>query len=82
MIKNTDRDAKAKQALIRYFVENPQERLFQSITNFMQAPYIGVANTPDGKDFRDLWHLEADRIVSEAKAQERLDNAKEGVIVS
>lgn len=55
------RDQKIKQAFIEYLQQGTDERFFQALTNFCKLPYIGAASTPDGDNFKDLWHLEADK---------------------
>ncbi len=55
------RDEKIKRAFIEYLEKGTDERFFQALTNFTQLPYIGVASTPSGEGFRDLWHTEADK---------------------
>lgn len=54
------RDKQIKEAFIKYLQESTDERFFQALTNFTQLPYIGVAATPNGEQFRDLWHVEGD----------------------
>ena len=54
------RDKKTKEAFIAYLQKNTNERFFQALTNFTGIAYIGAASTPDGKNFQDLWHVEAD----------------------
>lgn len=56
----TMRDKKIKEAFIEYLQQGTDERFFQALTNFTQLPYVGFASSPDGKNFRDLWHIEAD----------------------
>lgn len=55
------RDQKTKEAFIKYLEKKTDERFFQALTNFTGLPYIGVASSPSGNDFHDLWHTEADR---------------------
>ena len=57
---NKYRDQKTKEAFIKYLQQETDERFFQALANFTGIPYIGAANTPDGKDFIDLFHVEAD----------------------
>lgn len=54
------RDEKIKKAFIEYLEKGTDERFFQALTNFTNLPFIGMALTPDGEHFRDLWHMEAD----------------------
>lgn len=54
------KDEKIKAAFIKYLQDSTDDRFFQALTNFTQLPYIGVASTPAGKDFKDLWHTRAD----------------------
>ena len=54
------RDEKIKKAFIEYLEKGTDERFFQALANFTNLPYIGMANTPDGEGFKDLWHIEAD----------------------
>jgi hypothetical protein len=58
------RDKKIKEAFIEYLQRGTDERFFQALTNFCQLPYIGVANTPKGDDFKDLWNVEADEQIN------------------
>ena len=55
------RDKQIKQAFIKYLQKESDERFFQALTNFTQLPYIGVASSPNGGEFKDLWHIEADK---------------------
>jgi hypothetical protein len=55
------RDQQIKEAFIAYLQAGGSERFFQALTNFTQLPYIGVASDPSGENFRDLWHMEADK---------------------
>lgn len=59
------RDEKTKRAFIKYLEQGTDERFFQALTNFLGVAYLGYAITPDGKDFKDLWHVEADDILKE-----------------
>jgi hypothetical protein len=54
------RDELIKKAFIEYLQKSSHERFFQALTNFTQLPYIGVADSPAGDGFKDLWHLEGD----------------------
>lgn len=54
------RDQRTKEAFIKYLQQKTDERFFQALTNFTGLPYIGVASTHTGEDFKDLWHVEAD----------------------
>ena len=54
------RDQKTKEAFIKYLQQETDERFFQAISNFTGIQYLGGASTPDGKDFVDLFHVEAD----------------------
>lgn len=54
------RNKTSKEKLIKYINEHPQERLFQAIANWSGVPYLGYADTPDGKNFRDLFHWDED----------------------
>ena len=58
------RDAEIKKAFIKYLEQNTDERFFQALTNFCQVPYLGYAITPRGEQFRDLWHMEADKDIN------------------
>ena len=58
------RDKAIKEAFIKYLQHSTDERFFQTLTNFTQMPFIGSANTPDGKGWRDLWHTEGDTAVN------------------
>jgi len=60
-VTTTMRDEKTKKAFIKYLEKATDERFFQALTNFTGIAYIGAADTPDGKNFKDLWHVEADR---------------------
>jgi hypothetical protein len=60
---NKYRDQKTKEAFIKYLQKETDERFFQALTNFTGMPYIGVAATPAGDNFKDLWHTEADRVL-------------------
>jgi len=55
------RDENIKKAFIAYLQKSNHERFFQALTNFTQLPYIGMAETPDGEGWRDLWNMEADK---------------------
>lgn len=57
------RDENIKKAFIEYLQHSNDERFFQALTNFCQIPYIGAASDPNGENFTDLWHVEADKIV-------------------
>lgn len=54
------RDKAIKEAFIAYLQKGTDERFFQALTNFTQLPYIGVAGSPRGDSFMDLWHIEGD----------------------
>ena len=58
------RDEQIKQAFIAYLQQNTDERFFQALTNFTKLPYIGAADSPDGDNFKDLWHIEADKKIN------------------
>ena len=60
-IKNT-RCPNILKAFIEYMNQNSDQRFFQGMTNFIHAPYLGWASTPDGKDFLDLWEVEENNI--------------------
>lgn len=55
------RDENMKKAFIKYLQQETDERFFQALSNFTGIQYIGAASTPDGKDFKDLFHIEGDR---------------------
>lgn len=55
------RDQVTKEKFIEYLQKQTDERFFQALTNFTGYGYIGAATTPDGKNFKDLWHVEADK---------------------
>lgn len=55
------RDKEIKEAFIEYLQKGTDERFFQALTNFTQLPYLGVANSPSGNAFSDLWQVEADK---------------------
>lgn len=55
------RDAVTKQKFIEYLQQDSDERFFQALTNFTGYGYIGAASRPDGTNFKDLWHVEADK---------------------
>lgn len=57
------RDKKIKEAFIKYLQQETDERFFQALTNFTRLPYIGYAESPDGKYFRDLWNVEGDELI-------------------
>lgn len=57
-------DKEIKQAFIAYLEKSYSERFFQALTSFTQLPYIGVADKPDGQNFRDLWNVEADTTIN------------------
>lgn len=57
------KDENIKRAFIAYLEDSDQLRFFQALTNFCQVPYIGVASSPWGDDFKDLWRIEADKDV-------------------
>lgn len=57
------RDQKTKEAFIKYLQKNTDERFFQALTNFTGMPYIGIAASPAGDNFKDLWHTEADKVL-------------------
>lgn len=61
---NKYRDQKTKEAFIKYLQQESDERFFQALTNFTGLPYVGTASTPDGADFKDLFHVEADGVVN------------------
>lgn len=58
------RDEKIKKAFIEYLQESNHERFFQALTNFTRLPYVGVASDPSGTNFKDLWHVEADKDIN------------------
>lgn len=58
------RDKNIKEAFIEYLKQNTDERFFQALTNFCQLPYIGMANSPRGELFVDLWRVEADKDIN------------------
>jgi len=43
-----------------YCKENPRQRFFQALTNWMGVPYIGLAREPSGVGFIDLWNYEGE----------------------
>lgn len=49
------KDENIKRAFIAYLEDSDQQRFFQALTNFCQLPYIGVALSPSGDHFKDLW---------------------------
>jgi len=55
------RDKKTKEAFIKYLQKDTDERFFQALTNFTGLAFVGTADDPDGKNFKDLWHVEADK---------------------
>lgn len=59
------KDQKTKEAFIKYLQLNTDERFFQALTNFTGILYIGSADTSDGQNFKDLWHVEADKLLGE-----------------
>ena len=61
------RDEKTKKAFIKYLEKETDERFFQAIINFTGAAFIGVDETPSGKNFKDLWHVEADQMPEKNK---------------
>lgn len=60
VVVKTYRDQKTKEAFIKYLQLQTDERFFQAVANFSGFGYLGAAGTPDGKNFRDLYHFEAD----------------------
>lgn len=60
---STPKDENIKRAFIAYLEDSDQQRFFQALTNFCQLPYIGVAFSPSGDHFKDLWRIEADKDV-------------------
>lgn len=61
VVKNTYRDQVTKEAFIKYLEKKTDERFFQALSNFTGIQYIGAASTFDGKNFQDLFHVEADK---------------------
>jgi len=57
------RDKKIKEAFIKYLQKETDERFFQALTNFTHFPYIGIASSPKGDNFVDLWNVEGDKEV-------------------
>jgi hypothetical protein len=72
------RDKNIKAAFIRYLQQDTDERFFQALANFAQLPYIGMALTPDGECFTDLFNIEADKTIDWiGKLEATKDNKKE-----
>ncbi len=46
--------------LTEYIEANPSQRFWQAVSNCLISPaaYIGTADRPDGKGFRDLFYEE------------------------
>lgn len=65
------RDQKTKELFIKYLEDNKDLRFYQAISNFTESlgfgHYCGTAETPEGKNFRDLFYIEADEYLPKEK---------------